>query len=95
MFDRLHHPRRIAFLGFADQEMNVIGHDDIAYDHEIITLADFLEPGQKQIAPLRARQPSLPMITTTRDEMQLLRAVITPGMVGHKASLLVPAKKKL
>jgi hypothetical protein len=73
--------------------MNVIGHDNVAHDHEAIALADFLEYRQKQIAPLWARQPGLAMITTAGDEMQLIRAVVAPRMVGHTASLVVPAKK--
>src|SRR5580704_13053922 len=48
---------------------------------------------QKPIAPLRASQPTLPMITTASNEMQLFRAVIAPGMVGHQGRLLFPAKK--
>jgi hypothetical protein len=75
--------------------MNVIRHYHITYDHEAIALPDFLEHGKKKIAPPRTRQPRLAMITTASDEVQLIGAVITPGMVGHKASLLVCAKKNL
>jgi hypothetical protein len=71
----------------------VIGHHDVAYHHEPIALADFFEDGQKQIAPLGARQPRLSMITAASDEMQLLGAVIAAGMVGHRARLRVAAKK--
>ena len=39
--------------------MNVVGHGHVAYDHKAIMLADFLEHGQKQIPPLRARHPRL------------------------------------
>jgi len=74
--------------------MNVLGHDHVAYNHETITLADFFKHGQKQIPPLRARQPTLPMITTAGDEMQVIAAVVPLGMVGHQASLLVPTKKR-
>jgi hypothetical protein len=93
LFDRLHDTRRIAFLRFADQQMDGIGHDDVAYDHEAITLPDFFEHREEQIATLRAGQPSLPMITTASDEMQFIRALVASGMAGHKASLLVAAKK--
>ena len=71
----------------------MVGHGDIAYDHEAITLPDFFEYGEEQIAPLRARQPGLPMITTASDEMQLIAAVVAAGMVGHRASLMVAPKK--
>ena len=71
----------------------MIGHDNIACDHEAVALAHFFEDCQKQIAPLRASQPTLPMITTASKEMQILRAIVAPGMVGHKRRLLFPAKK--
>jgi hypothetical protein len=93
LFDRLHDPRGIAFLRLADQEMNMVRHDHIAHGHEAITLADFLHDCQKQVSPPRAGQPALPMITTASDEMQFVRAVITPGMVRHKANLRVAARK--
>jgi hypothetical protein len=70
----------------------VVGHDDIAYHHKAITPPHFFEHCQKQIASLRARQPGLPMITTAGNEMQVVRAVIAPGMVGHRASLLGAAR---
>src|SRR5450631_3041741 len=73
--------------------MNVLGHHDITYHHEAVALAHFFENCRQQIAPLPASQPRLPMITTASYEMQLVRAVIPPRMVGHKASLLVPAIK--
>jgi hypothetical protein len=73
--------------------MNVIGHDDVAYDHEAITLADFFEHCEEQIASLRTSEPALPVITTTSDEVQLVGAIKAPGMLGHSASLLVAAKK--
>jgi hypothetical protein len=92
LFDRLHYPRWVALLRLADQEMNVIGHGDVAYDHKTITPADCFEHHQKQIAPLPARQPGSSMITTAGDEMQLIGAVIAPGMVGHRASLMAAAE---
>ena len=71
----------------------MIGHNDVAYDHKAITPANFFEHCEEQIASLRASQPGLPAITTTGDEMQFIRAVVAPGMVGHQASLLMAAKK--
>lgn len=95
LFNRLHDPGGIAFLRLADQKMNVIGHDDVAHGHKAIARADFFKHRQKQIATLLARQPGLPMVTTAGDEAQLFGAVVASGMVGHQASLLVVAKKKL
>ena len=83
------------FSGSLIMQMNVLRHDHIAHNHEAITLAHGFEHNQEQIAPSRTRQPGLPMITTAGDEMQFIRAVVTPRMVRHQASLLLFAKKKL
>jgi len=64
-------------------------------DDEAITPADFLEHCQEQIPTLRARQPSLPTVTTASDEMQFIDAVIALRMIGHRGSLLVDAEEKL
>ncbi len=71
----------------------MLGHDDVAYHHKATTLPDFFKDGKKQIAPLRAGQPGLPMITAASDEMPLIRAVVAPEMLGHTASLFVAEKK--
>src|ERR1700676_1849951 len=57
-------------------------------------LADSIQApqGTNHVSP-KLLSRLMPMITTTSDEMQLIGAVIAPGMVGHEASLLVRAKK--
>jgi hypothetical protein len=57
------------------------------------TQPGLLEHRQKQIAPLRAKKPRLPLIATAIDEMKFLRSVIAPGMFRHGASLLAGATK--
>jgi hypothetical protein len=52
LFDRLHHPRWIPLFRFADQQMNVVGHNDVADHHKAVTLADLLEHYKKKIAML-------------------------------------------
>ena len=42
LLDDLHHRRRRAAFGFADQQMNVLGHDDVSHDHELVAPADLL-----------------------------------------------------
>ena len=62
----------------------MVGHCDIAYDRKAITPPHFVEHCQKQIAPLRASQPGLPVITAASDEMQLLRGIIAPRWLDTK-----------
>jgi len=70
LLHRLHHPRRIAFLRLADQQMNVLRHHHVSHHHKTVALADSLQHLQEQIAALGSSQPWLAMITTTVDEMK-------------------------
>jgi hypothetical protein len=36
LLDHLHHHRRIASLRLADQKVEVLGHDDVTVNHELI-----------------------------------------------------------
>ena len=42
LLDDLHHDGRRAAFWFADQQMNVFGHDDVSHDHELVALAHVL-----------------------------------------------------
>jgi hypothetical protein len=72
--------------------MNVIGHDDGAYDHEAITPADFLEDCQKQIATL-ALCPTIPGATTARTScfhhLHLFSSEILAGQPASKERPLI------
>jgi hypothetical protein len=67
--------------------MNVIGHYHLSHDDKTVPPADLFQHFQEQIAALWTRQPRLPMITTTIDEMKLLRPVVSLGMPRHPRNL--------
>ena len=43
LFEDLHDRGRIALFGFTDEEVEVLGHDDIAHNDEVIFAADLFE----------------------------------------------------
>jgi hypothetical protein len=44
---------RRAILRFTDQQMKVLGHDDISHDDKLIPLPNMLQNHEKKVAPLR------------------------------------------
>lgn len=73
---RLHHGRRILLLRFADQQVNVFGHDDVTNDHELVAFAHALQHRQEQVATARRGEKGLSSITTAGDEVQVSGAVV-------------------
>lgn len=50
LFQYLHDSRRISTLRFADQQMEMCGHDDVTDDHEVVAAANLFESLQEQAA---------------------------------------------
>src|ERR1700690_3243305 len=78
----LHHDRWRSLLGFAHQEMKMLGHDHVAQYYERIPLPDLLEDSEKEVGGGRRTQKRLPMIATAGDEMKItatVEALETPG----------------
>jgi hypothetical protein len=73
----LHHGRRGLDLRFADQQVNVLGHDHVAGYHEMVPPAHLLQYSEKKIATARRAQQRLPPVTTAGDEVEVSRAVIS------------------
>src|SRR5262249_31001730 len=93
LFDSLHHARRISLLRFADQQVNVLRHDYVAYDDESVTLPDRLEHCKKQVTAAFAGQPELAMIAAASDEVQVFIAVVALESAGQTQNLTLRKKK--
>ena len=89
-FQSLHHDGRILLLRFADQQMNVFGHDDVADNDERIALADLLQHSQKQVPTARSAKQGLSTITTASDEVKVSSAVVAIEIVPHGPSIAPP-----
>ncbi len=75
LFQYLHHCGRIANFWFADQKVDVLRHDDIAYDDETVALAGLFQDRKEMIATNDGAEPGHSPITRTRDKVQVIRAV--------------------
>ena len=74
--ERLHYGRRIFLLRFADEQVNVLGHNHVADHHEGIAPAYLLEHFEKKIAAARRAQQGLSATATPGDKMQAAGAVV-------------------
>ena len=70
-------------LRFADQQVEVLGHDDVAQHHEAVGLAGLFQKPQKQVAPPRCAQPRPALVTTASDEVQMAGTVIPLETLRH------------
>ncbi len=74
LFDGLHHGGRIASFRLAEQQMEMLGHDDVAHYNEMIAAADILQHFKKRVAPIGIEQRA-PLVTTGGDVVQVSLAV--------------------
>ncbi len=87
LFQHLHHDGWISLVRFADQEMEVLGHDYISQNHETIALTHLLEDRQEEIAATCTGQVLPPVITTAGDEVQVPGTGIAFEIPGHDESV--------
>jgi hypothetical protein len=86
-FDRLNHSGWIFQLRFADQEMDVLRHDHVAHDYELIPLARLFEDGQEKIKTAWSSEQRLAVITTEGEKVQVSGAVVTLQISPHGCRL--------
>jgi hypothetical protein len=79
----------------ADEQMDVFGHDDIADDHEVETLANLFEDFEEQVAPARTCQPGLAMITTTGERVEIVVAGVALETGGHLFTVFEGARNRM
>src|SRR5258708_28123289 len=87
LFENLHHRRWIAAPGFAEQKMNVFGHDNISNHNEAVAPTDLLHDFKKQVAMLRRVEQRPSLETTCGDEVKISGAVVTVQIGRHRQSL--------
>ena len=75
LFDGLHYGGRIASFRLAEQQMDMLGHDDIAHHDEMIASADVLQHFNEQVAPGGEIEQRAPLLTTSGDAVQVALAV--------------------
>jgi hypothetical protein len=69
--------------------MNMIRHHHVSHHYEAIALPHFLQDPHKHIAFPCAAKPWLTVITTAREKMQMIVAVIALQALGHAFTVRV------
>jgi hypothetical protein len=54
-----------------DEQVKVFGHDHVSQDDKAITHPRLFQHVQEEIAPPRAVEPTMPLITAASDEVQV------------------------
>ena len=72
-------------IRFADQQVNVLSHDDISDYHKTVTDSHLFENLQKEISAPHSAQHGTPMIATCGNEVQVCR--MTMQACGHSKML--------
>jgi hypothetical protein len=87
LLEDLHHDRRRVVVGFADQEVNVFGHDHVADHYATISDAGLFEDAEEKIATLWRSEQRAALVATEGDEVQIACSVTAPETGGHEGSL--------
>ena len=88
MLARLERRGEVFALRFADEQVNVFRHDDIADDGKAIGAAGWLEHAKEKIAAARGVQKRKTTVAADSDEVQVPLAVVSLEITRHRGSLL-------
>ena len=89
MFQHLQDDSEVAALRLAEQQVEVLGHDDVAGDVEAVPSANLFESEFEDVPGVRSGQQRGAVIATTGDEVEavrLLESLECPGNGGRIGS---------
>ena len=89
LLDHFHYDRKIAHIRFGEQEVKMLGHDDVADHYKSIFLPGLLQNAQEQIAARAGSQLGPPLVAATSYEMEIVSAVPAFQTFRHIVSLVV------
>jgi len=87
LLDDFHYDRRVAHIRLGDQEVKVLGHDDVADHHKSIFLPGTLQDPQEEVAPRAGSQLRPPLVAATGYEVEIVPAVSAFQTFRHNAEL--------
>ena len=62
----------------------MLGHDDVADDHELVAAADLLEDTQNKVAVVRTTQQRLALVAAGGDEVKIPSSVVAAQARRHE-----------
>lgn len=75
LLQRLHHCARRADVRFADQQMEVFGHDHVSEERKVVAVADLTQDFEEDVAAVFGSEERQTMVTTAGDEVQVTQAI--------------------
>jgi hypothetical protein len=75
LLQNLHNEARCADFRFADEKMNMLRHDHVPEQREIVAIADFSENCEEEIAAVLGSEEWETSIATAGDEVEMSEAV--------------------
>ena len=98
LLERLDRVGEGAALRLAEQQMNVLGHDDVSEDAHFVSTPDTFQRGRKCLLRFGRVEERASLITGEGNEVRTLRLVETlesPSHVGRLDGRVIPPKRKL
>jgi hypothetical protein len=86
LFEDLDDNGRVADARFADEKVDVFGHDDAAEEGEIVVIADVVENAKESVASCGCVEKGQTAITTESDEVEVAEAVAALELFRHRFS---------
>jgi hypothetical protein len=83
LLQNLNHGGRRAFGGLADEQVNVIGHNDIAHQRETVAIARLAENLDENISGANGAQQRQASIASEGDEMKMPVPVVANEFADH------------
>ena len=83
LFQYFHDHRGIARVGLCDQKMEVLRHDYETDQHKVVAQSRLFQSIEQEVTALRRAQHWFAMVTTGRNEMQVIRTVIAMKPLRH------------
>jgi hypothetical protein len=83
LFENLNYSRRCSFSRFADEQMDMLRHDDVTDEGEAVTIADFAKHMDENIPCSNRTQKRPAPIASERNEMQMAAPVVANEFVSH------------
>jgi hypothetical protein len=87
LLENLHHGGERAAIGFAEQQVDVFGHDDVAVNDETVTLASFFEDGEEEITIAGVAEKRAALVATAGNEVEVVVAVVAFQAGGHRGRI--------
>ena len=94
LLQHLHDGRGRTFRRLADEQVDVVGHDDVAHQCKAVAVAHFAQNLHKQILRARGGKQGQSSVTAARNEMEVAQSIPAPQSLGHEPSHQKPRPRR-